>query len=99
MDSHVRIVRLLVVALVALLIAGSTAGAQETVGDVASDPSANPPGRVTLAPGGSSSAFPTSSSLPDLTKPQNFSAALQIVILLTVLSLAPAILIMMTSFT
>src|SRR5262249_49630209 len=59
----------------------------------------NPPGRVTLAPGGSSSAFPTLSSLPDLTKPQNFSAALQIVILLTVLSLAPAILIMMTSFT
>lgn len=37
--------------------------------------------------------------LPDLTKRENFSAALQIIILLTVLSLAPAILIMMTSFT
>src|SRR4051812_23488958 len=37
--------------------------------------------------------------LPDLTKRDNFSAALQIVVLLTVLSLAPAILIMMTSFT
>jgi flagellar biosynthetic protein FliP len=37
--------------------------------------------------------------LPDLTKKETFSSAMQIVILLTVLSLAPAILIMMTSFT
>ena len=37
--------------------------------------------------------------LPDLTKRENFSSALQIIILLTVLSLAPAILLMMTSFT
>lgn len=37
--------------------------------------------------------------LPDLTKRENFSGAMQMVILLTVLSLAPAILIMMTSFT
>jgi flagellar biosynthetic protein FliP len=37
--------------------------------------------------------------LPDLTKRENFSSALQLIILLTVLSLAPAILIMMTSFT
>jgi flagellar biosynthetic protein FliP len=37
--------------------------------------------------------------LPDLSKRDNFSAAMQIIILLTVLSLAPAILIMMTSFT
>ena len=39
------------------------------------------------------------SQLPDLSKRENVSAALQIVILLTVLSLAPAILIIMTSFT
>mgnify|MGYP005855075223 CR=1 FL=1 len=38
-------------------------------------------------------------SLPDLTKRENLSAAMQIIILLTVLSLAPAIMIMMTSFT
>ena len=38
-------------------------------------------------------------SVPDLTKRENFSAALQLVVLLTVLSLAPAILIMMTCFT
>jgi flagellar biosynthesis protein FliP len=37
--------------------------------------------------------------LPDLTERENFSAALQLIVLLTVLSLAPAILIMMTSFT
>lgn len=37
--------------------------------------------------------------LPDLSSRENFSAAMQIIILLTVLSLAPAILIMMTSFT
>src|SRR4051794_38173593 len=39
------------------------------------------------------------SQLPDLSKRENLSSALQIVIMLTVLSLAPAILIMMTSFT
>ena len=39
------------------------------------------------------------SQLPDLTKRENLSSALQLIILLTVLSLAPAILIMMTSFT
>jgi flagellar biosynthetic protein FliP len=37
--------------------------------------------------------------LPDLTKKENFSSAMQIIVLLTVLSLAPAILLMMTSFT
>jgi flagellar biosynthetic protein FliP len=37
--------------------------------------------------------------LPDLSKKETFSSALQIVVLMTVLSLAPAILIMMTSFT
>ena len=38
--------------------------------------------------------------LPDLTKRENLSSAMQLVIMLTVLSLGvPAILIMMTSFT
>src|SRR5207253_1865632 len=37
--------------------------------------------------------------IPDMTKRENFSAAMQMIVLLTVLSLAPAILIMMTSFT
>jgi flagellar biosynthetic protein FliP len=37
--------------------------------------------------------------LPDLTKKENLSSAMQMLVLLTVLSLAPAILLMMTSFT
>jgi flagellar biosynthetic protein FliP len=37
--------------------------------------------------------------IPDMTKRENFSGAMQMIILLTVLSLAPAILLMMTSFT
>jgi flagellar biosynthetic protein FliP len=45
------------------------------------------------------SALPSVPGIPDLTKRENFSAAMQIIILLTVLSLAPAILLMMTSFT
>jgi flagellar biosynthetic protein FliP len=42
---------------------------------------------------------PPTFNIPDMTKRENFSAAMQLIILLTVLSLAPAILIMMTSFT
>jgi flagellar biosynthesis protein FliP len=66
------------------------------------------PARVTAA-GTPSPLFQTTSLfqtlpggsplLPDLSKRENFSAAMQIIILLTVLSLAPAIMIMMTSFT
>ncbi|HEX4796171.1 MAG TPA: flagellar type III secretion system pore protein FliP [Humisphaera sp.] len=57
---------------------------------------------------GASSAAPTTApagpltapmGLPDLTKRETFSAAMQLVVVLTVLSLAPAILIMMTCFT
>lgn len=38
-------------------------------------------------------------SLPDFSKRETFSSAMQIIVMLTVLSLAPAILLMMTSFT
>ena len=51
------------------------------------------------ASNGGVSAAPALPQLPDLSKRENFSAAMQMIILLTVLSLAPAILIMMTSFT
>jgi flagellar biosynthetic protein FliP len=44
-------------------------------------------------------AIPGLPQVPDLSKRENVSAALQLVVLLTVLSLAPAILLMMTSFT
>jgi len=44
-------------------------------------------------------ALPGGMQLPELGSRENFSAAMQLLVLLTVLSLAPAILIMMTSFT
>lgn len=54
-------------------------------------------------PAGTPAATSTTNNLipkiPDVSSRENFSAAMQIVILLTVLSLAPAILLMMTSFT
>lgn len=56
----------------------------------AADPAAVTPAAPITAP---------SSFLPDLSKRENFSAAMQMILLLTVLSLAPAILLMMTSFT
>lgn len=64
-----------------------------------------PPATTDVAPTTPSSASPaptnplTSIQLPDLSKRETVSAAMRLVALLTVLSLAPAILIMMTSFT
>ena len=52
-----------------------------------------------VKPAGAAATAIGSPQLPDLSNRQNLSSALQLVILLTVLSLAPAILIMMTSFT
>jgi flagellar biosynthesis protein FliP len=75
------------------------------VPDAGSTPQTAAPA-VAPASAGSSSVTSTTPALsltggqiPDLTKRENFSAALQIIVLLTVLSLAPAILLMMTSFT
>src|SRR5205085_11909525 len=72
----------------------------------------NPPERVVDLPGNISQPIQNGKpaakapaatvgvpQIPDLSKRENLSSALQLVILLTVLSLAPAILIMMTSFT
>ena len=51
-------------------------------------------------PAGPPAASPSAGlTLPDLTRRENFSAAMQLILLLTVLSLAPAILVLMTSFT
>jgi flagellar biosynthetic protein FliP len=64
-----------------------------------------PPALGPVAPRGAGPIIPANSpfnlngKLPDLSTRENFSAAMQIIILMTVLSLAPAILIMMTSFT
>ncbi|WP_428939485.1 flagellar type III secretion system pore protein FliP [Fontivita pretiosa] len=71
---------------VSLMPPGSVAGA-------GANPAPSP------ASGQSPNAVGLLQQLPNLSSRENLSAALQIVILLTVLSLAPAILIMMTSFT
>ena len=53
-----------------------------------------------VADGGGNAVFSGAmSKLPNVTSRENLSSAMQIVVLLTVLSLAPAILLMMTSFT
>ncbi len=66
------------------------------VGQVTAPEGVTPEARVDSPPlPGTTPGF----GLPDLTKRETFSSAMQIIILLTILSLAPAIMIMMTSFT
>ena len=87
---------------VALLLPVRLAFSQDLPEDNADGAQIRPPAAVIPAPTSNQNvapALPTVPGLPDLTKRQNFSAAMQIIILLTVLSLAPAILLMMTSFT
>jgi flagellar biosynthetic protein FliP len=71
--------------------AGGGGGARIEIPSQAAPP-ATP---FTIPTGGGGSGF----TLPELGKRENFSAAMQIIVVLTVLSLAPAILLMMTSFT
>ena len=89
MDSPT--LRTLVLAL-ALLLTPALAAAQ-----VANAPAAVPP--VTVAPAPPVGSPLGGFQLPDLNNRQTVSSALQLVLLLTVLSLAPAILLMMTCFT
>ena len=95
-------------ALIVLLVSGGTVVAQDDRGTAPTPATpagvASPSGTTPATPSGGTAsgvaATPSwSPTLPDFTKRENFSAALQILILLTILSLAPAILIMMTSFT
>ena len=89
--------------LLATILIAPVCSAREPGGEIAPD-SLNVP---SASSGNSSSASPITPAapslspvqLPDLSKKENLSAALQLVIVLRVLSLAPAILIMMTSFT
>ena len=86
-----------ILALLAILIATSTLRAQSEPTAPTPPTPANTAGEIPAAATGSDVA--KTFQLPDLSKRENLSSAMQIVILLTVLSLAPAILIMMTSFT
>ena len=87
----------------AMILSACLAGAQENpnteipTGNVARDAGpVRPADPVKLPMSAINSAV---QQIPNLTSKENFSAAMQMIILLTVLSLAPAILIMMTSFT
>lgn len=110
MDALLRSIRVFIPAVVLMVLLGLSQAArgQQQPGAVAAPgqqpaaPLADPSSldTVTGAPQGVSPTLaPIFGQLPDLTKRETFSSALQIIILLTVLSLAPAILIMMTSFT
>jgi len=107
-----RIARYLVIAfgICAWWMNASCAWGQETLSDsspepriatVVSAPGAMPGGAAEAAgtPAAGGATLPGIGQLPDLSNRQNVSTAMQLVILLTVLSLAPAILLMMTSFT
>jgi len=87
-----------IVILAALALSAATASAAQE--NLTAGPSG---GQAVAAPAAGAvpnAAAPASPfKLPDLSSRENFSSAMQIVILLTVLSLAPAILLMMTSFT
>jgi flagellar biosynthetic protein FliP len=54
---------------------------------------------ASVTPGSGAKPAGSSFQLPDLSKRENLSSAMQLIVILTILSLAPAILIMMTSFT
>jgi flagellar biosynthesis protein FliP len=92
---------------VLLLAAPRWAIAQEVPGetpdgatpDLRHQPAILAPPNSQITPQTTSPISAASQQISDLTKRENLPAALQIIILLTVLSLAPSILIMMTSFT
>ncbi len=104
MGPAVRIAIVIFISTFGLL--ARVAGAQELPHDSGvTTPMPTPVPSITPPSGAPPSDKPSPSlniggtQLPDLTKRENFSSAMQIIILLTVLSLAPAILLMMTSFT
>ena len=100
-------IRVVLCLLLALVAAGSAVAQErgpEKIVDLPGGLSAGGLPVQTMTQGSKGGTQTSSSSLsipqlPDLSKRENVSSALQLVILLTVLSLAPAILIMMTSFT
>lgn len=82
-----------------LLWAPAAAHAQETPPESPLDIRVSAPASSPAPVVKDATPLPSPLQLPDLSKRENLSAAMQMLILLTVLSLAPAILLMMTSFT
>jgi len=106
MEARVKRWIAVILAMLALWAPTRPAHAQELPGDATEEttptvdtPTAANPSPAVHANSQGTALLPGVGQLPDSTRKENFSAAMQIIILLTVLSLAPAILIMMTSFT
>lgn len=101
MDSLAFHLKRLLAAVIVLLSLAAPAGAQQLPGVTPPPPPPAVVGQSSSTSTGDVVAPQLSNPLqvPDLSTRENFSAAMQIIILLTVLSLAPSILIMMTSFT
>jgi flagellar biosynthetic protein FliP len=94
-----RMDSLTIITCLVLLLGAQVALAQDK-SNVPAPLNAAPVQAPAAAPPAAAPAGPLNNlQLPDFSKRETFSAAMQMVILLTVLSLAPAILIMMTSFT
>ncbi len=87
--------------LLMVLVCGTAQGQENPSEKVPDLPGANHPSSFLniKPPAKTPGTSPGFSQLPDLTSRENLSSAMQLIILLTVLSLAPAIMIMMTSFT
>ena len=102
-DPLARHVAAVVSALLMLAVSASVSRAQQVSVDPVPEVGLNRPVAVPTVPPVAtpvvSPLTPSAVSLPNLSTPQSVGSALQIVVLLTVLSLAPAILIMTTSFT
>ena len=100
MDALCGRVRLGLAALLAVIVLSATTASAEQQNPTPPTPASTPVQQPTVsAPGAASPMVAPFTKIPDPLSRENFSAAMQIVILLTVLSLAPAILVMMTSFT
>jgi len=91
--------RIVILVVLALYLAPAAAQAQTATDATAPTPATPANTAADIATVTKESEAARALQLPDLSKRENLSSAMQIIVLLTVLSLAPAILIMMTSFT
>ena len=101
-DALANPIRWALAALALCLLTTTHAKAQEVPSETPDSQSADLRHLPTPAPPAAQALSPIAGAaqqVSDLTKRENLPAALQIIILLTVLSLAPSLLIMMTSFT
>ena len=104
MDAHASPIRSISAQIVPLLLLIVLSASSGVFGQPVPENQSDSPTRIDLPTPPASLQLPgvtggSSFNVPDLTKRENFSAAMQIIVLLTVLSLAPAILLMMTCFT